>query len=307
MIRLDLTVGELKASTLFHVIDVKTSYHLLLGRPWLHENGVIPSTFHQSLKYIRNGEILKVDAETKPFTNAKSYFADAKLYLDPNSVRKVLSLKISSNHPIKEKCLELTKLTITETNKKVEPKRSSQNNASQNQPQTLKTDDRQIMQKELIMPITSIKAPNRIKPSFEEVTHEEFKGAFDPKIYKLPEKSDFDFTNSLSLGKLQPELTGEKIYGLSEEQQRLRQQGFQVEQPKVGLGFTPAEPVKIRITKKDKYSNVQHITAENAARSSVFERLGTLNHTLPFLQKISMSHVDVPCSLVLGLIRPDNK
>ncbi|PIN09088.1 hypothetical protein CDL12_18332 [Handroanthus impetiginosus] len=68
--------------------------------------------------------------------------------------------------------------------------------------------------------------------------HEEFKGAFDPKIYKLLEKSDFDFTNLSSLIKLQPQLIKEKIYGLNEEQQRLRQQEFQVKQPKVGLGFT---------------------------------------------------------------------
>ncbi|KAL0361088.1 UNVERIFIED_CONTAM: hypothetical protein Sradi_3793300 [Sesamum radiatum] len=47
MTRLDLTVGELKASTLFHIIDARTSYNLLLGRSWLHENGVVPSTLHQ--------------------------------------------------------------------------------------------------------------------------------------------------------------------------------------------------------------------------------------------------------------------
>ncbi|KAL0303464.1 UNVERIFIED_CONTAM: hypothetical protein Sradi_6214500 [Sesamum radiatum] len=78
---LDLIVGELKASTLFHVIDARTSYNLLLGRPWLHENGVVPSTLHQCFKYIKNGEIVKVDADMKPFTEAESYFADAKLTL----------------------------------------------------------------------------------------------------------------------------------------------------------------------------------------------------------------------------------
>ncbi|KAL0345812.1 UNVERIFIED_CONTAM: hypothetical protein Sradi_4412500 [Sesamum radiatum] len=53
MTRLDLTVGELKASTLFHVIDTRTSYKMLLGSPWLHENGVVPSTLHQFFKYIK--------------------------------------------------------------------------------------------------------------------------------------------------------------------------------------------------------------------------------------------------------------
>ncbi|KAL0461133.1 UNVERIFIED_CONTAM: hypothetical protein Slati_0000900 [Sesamum latifolium] len=59
-------MGELKASTLFHIIDARTSYNLLLGRPWLHENGVVSSTLHQCFKYIKNGKIVKVDAEMKP-------------------------------------------------------------------------------------------------------------------------------------------------------------------------------------------------------------------------------------------------
>ncbi|KAL0439076.1 UNVERIFIED_CONTAM: hypothetical protein Slati_2390600 [Sesamum latifolium] len=93
MTRLDLTVGELKASTLFHVIDARISYNLLLGRSWLHKNGVVPSTLHQCFKYIKNGDIVKVDADMKPFTEAKSYFADAKLYLNPNNMQEVLLSK----------------------------------------------------------------------------------------------------------------------------------------------------------------------------------------------------------------------
>ena len=46
MICLELVMGELSLNTLFHVIDAKTSYNVLLRRPWLHENGVIPSTLH---------------------------------------------------------------------------------------------------------------------------------------------------------------------------------------------------------------------------------------------------------------------
>ncbi|XP_057249938.1 uncharacterized protein LOC130591057 [Beta vulgaris subsp. vulgaris] len=40
MIRVDLSIGEMMATTVFHVIDSKTSYNLLLGRPWMHENGL---------------------------------------------------------------------------------------------------------------------------------------------------------------------------------------------------------------------------------------------------------------------------
>ncbi|KAK9665618.1 hypothetical protein RND81_14G124000 [Saponaria officinalis] len=79
MIHIDLVMGELSSATLFQVTDAKTSYKLLLGRPWLHENGVVASTLHQCLKFYRNGE-KKVNRDVKPFTEAKTNFADAKFY-----------------------------------------------------------------------------------------------------------------------------------------------------------------------------------------------------------------------------------
>ncbi|KAL0378917.1 UNVERIFIED_CONTAM: hypothetical protein Sradi_3197200 [Sesamum radiatum] len=107
MTQLNLTVGELKASTLFHIIDARTSYNLLLGRPWLHENGVVPSTLHQCFKYIKNGELIKVDADIKPFTEAESYFVDAKLYLNPDNIQEVLPSRFPVVIPAKKFTLKL--------------------------------------------------------------------------------------------------------------------------------------------------------------------------------------------------------
>ncbi|KAM2225243.1 hypothetical protein ACFXTI_019019 [Malus domestica] len=53
MIRVEMTIGELKSSTIFHTIDARTSYGLLLGRPWIYANGVVPSILHQCLKFYR--------------------------------------------------------------------------------------------------------------------------------------------------------------------------------------------------------------------------------------------------------------
>ncbi|PIN05644.1 hypothetical protein CDL12_21814 [Handroanthus impetiginosus] len=219
MIRLDLMIGELKASMLFHVIDARTSYHLLMGRPWLHENRVIPFTLHQCFKYVKNEVIMKVDADTKPFTDAESYFADSKLYLDPDSVKEVLPLKISSNHLVEERRVELSKLAMTEANGKIDS--PLPDNASQSQLKAFELDNCQSIKKGLMMPITNIHSSGPSKPSLEEV-YEEFKGVFDPKSYKLLEKSGFDFASPPSLGKLQPELTGKKIHGLTGKQQELR-------------------------------------------------------------------------------------
>ncbi|KAK4389711.1 hypothetical protein Sango_2308100 [Sesamum angolense] len=56
IIRMQLTMEDMVLSALFHVIDAKTSYNMLLGHPWLYENAVVPSTWHQCFKYCRNGE-----------------------------------------------------------------------------------------------------------------------------------------------------------------------------------------------------------------------------------------------------------
>ncbi|KAL0393045.1 UNVERIFIED_CONTAM: hypothetical protein Sradi_2527300 [Sesamum radiatum] len=46
IIRMQLTMEDMVSNALFHVIDGKTSYNMLLGRLWLHENVVVPSTWH---------------------------------------------------------------------------------------------------------------------------------------------------------------------------------------------------------------------------------------------------------------------
>ncbi|KAL0292820.1 UNVERIFIED_CONTAM: hypothetical protein Sradi_6971000, partial [Sesamum radiatum] len=91
IIRMQLTMEDMVSSALFHVIDAKTSYNMLLGRPWLHENAVVPSTWHQCFKYCRNGIVKKVLGDNKPFTEAESHFADAKYYIeDANRGKEIL-------------------------------------------------------------------------------------------------------------------------------------------------------------------------------------------------------------------------
>ena len=75
MIDLELIIGELTSNVLFHVIDAKTTYNMLLGRLWIHGNGIVPSTLHQCFKYLQSG-IKKVNADLKPFAETKAHFAD---------------------------------------------------------------------------------------------------------------------------------------------------------------------------------------------------------------------------------------
>ncbi|XP_070009798.1 uncharacterized protein [Nicotiana sylvestris] len=49
-IDLILTIGPVDFEVTFLVLDMDTSYNFLLGRPWIHAAGVVPSTLHQMVK-----------------------------------------------------------------------------------------------------------------------------------------------------------------------------------------------------------------------------------------------------------------
>ncbi|KAL0283538.1 UNVERIFIED_CONTAM: hypothetical protein Sangu_2883000 [Sesamum angustifolium] len=44
--RMNLLMEDMFSIALFHIIDAKILYNMLLGRPLRHENGVVPSTWH---------------------------------------------------------------------------------------------------------------------------------------------------------------------------------------------------------------------------------------------------------------------
>lgn len=56
-----------KTEAKFHVIVVGISYNALLGRPKIHENNVVPSWWHQCLKFIINSLEYCIKEDLKPF------------------------------------------------------------------------------------------------------------------------------------------------------------------------------------------------------------------------------------------------
>ncbi|RDY11087.1 hypothetical protein CR513_04289, partial [Mucuna pruriens] len=44
----------------FQVMDIRPAYNCLLGRPWIHEAGVIPSSLHQKVKFISNHQLISI-------------------------------------------------------------------------------------------------------------------------------------------------------------------------------------------------------------------------------------------------------
>ncbi|KAL0456014.1 UNVERIFIED_CONTAM: hypothetical protein Slati_0940600 [Sesamum latifolium] len=135
IIRLQLTMKDMVSTALFHVIDAKASYNMLLGRPWLHENAVVPSTWHQCFKYCCNGIVKKVFSDSKPFTEAESHFADAKYYIEGAKKEK-------------------------EVLPSEEPKSYSNQSTRKNDSSTIKIE----LSKDLILPLTQISLKQPSKP-----------------------------------------------------------------------------------------------------------------------------------------------
>nr|XP_011465143.1 PREDICTED: uncharacterized protein LOC101299390 [Fragaria vesca subsp. vesca] len=82
-IALQMEIGELYSDALFHVIDAPTSFNVLLGRPWLHTYGIVPSTLHQCFKFRADGVVKKVLADVDPFKGEEVNYSDAKFYKSP--------------------------------------------------------------------------------------------------------------------------------------------------------------------------------------------------------------------------------
>ncbi|XP_077248155.1 uncharacterized protein LOC143887831 [Tasmannia lanceolata] len=47
----------------FQVLDIKASFLLLFGCPWLHMVGVVPSTLHQNLKFVHKNRVITVKGD----------------------------------------------------------------------------------------------------------------------------------------------------------------------------------------------------------------------------------------------------
>ncbi|XP_039130916.1 LOW QUALITY PROTEIN: uncharacterized protein LOC120267326 [Dioscorea cayenensis subsp. rotundata] len=91
-ITLPLKFGKIISDVKFHVIDADASYKALLGRPWIHENRMVPSTLHQCMKYMVDGEEHRIDGEIQPFGVHEIHYEDTKYYLGISKGGKISNL-----------------------------------------------------------------------------------------------------------------------------------------------------------------------------------------------------------------------
>ena len=54
----------------FTVLDILVTYALLLGRPWYYILEGVPSTVHQKVKFLLDGEVITIDASMSKIVSA---------------------------------------------------------------------------------------------------------------------------------------------------------------------------------------------------------------------------------------------
>ena len=59
---IELLIGSTTFTTLFQVFRIPTSFNLLLGRPWIHRAGAIPSSLYQKVKFIHDGQVVTMQS-----------------------------------------------------------------------------------------------------------------------------------------------------------------------------------------------------------------------------------------------------
>ncbi|OMO57946.1 hypothetical protein CCACVL1_25645 [Corchorus capsularis] len=76
-----LEIGSIPFNLMFQVLDIDPSYSCLLGRPWIHMAGAVPSTLHQKVKFMTADKLVVVNGQEDMIvaqTNATPYIEAAE-------------------------------------------------------------------------------------------------------------------------------------------------------------------------------------------------------------------------------------
>ena len=60
---LELLIGPVVFQVLFQILRILVSFNLLLGRPWIHNDGTIPFSLHLKVKFIHDGQVITISSK----------------------------------------------------------------------------------------------------------------------------------------------------------------------------------------------------------------------------------------------------
>ncbi|TYK01205.1 uncharacterized protein E5676_scaffold2044G00510 [Cucumis melo var. makuwa] len=212
---------------------------------------------HPCFKFYQDG-IKKVEADSNPFSEAESHFADAKFYLKNDNSPEAVPVEIPLVN--REDNLQLKSLASREPHKSIGTFHSGK--VLKESFTTLLT---KITKQEIKIDLTEASLPQR-----------RMKDGLDPKAYKLMAKVGYEFTmhtefKSLKIDK-QPEL--------SSIQKKLLRERHAIPVSRKGLGYKSPEPIRIIRKGKKKVVDNNHITVEEV--DCMEEKEGSSHRTSTF-------------------------
>ena len=71
-IEIEIQIGSCTFNVEFQVMDISHSYNYLLERPWIHIAGAVPSTLHQKIKFVTEGQLVCISVEEDMIAAASS-------------------------------------------------------------------------------------------------------------------------------------------------------------------------------------------------------------------------------------------
>ena len=95
-------IGPVRYSILFQVLRIQSSFNLLLGRPWIHETGALPSSLHQKVKFIHEGRIITIQSDRDVITSSEPMLqinhSEDDLYLIGFTFDEVQVVSLEDDH-----------------------------------------------------------------------------------------------------------------------------------------------------------------------------------------------------------------
>ena len=89
LIILPVQVGPVEKHIVFQMLDILLAYNLFLGCPCLHDMQVVPSTYHQCVKFLHNGTEVIISGDNaisiNTLTAAETFIPHNKLAHDPQA------------------------------------------------------------------------------------------------------------------------------------------------------------------------------------------------------------------------------
>ena len=76
-IEIEMQIGPCTFNVEFQVIDISPSNNCLLGRPWIHIARAVPSTLHQKIKFVTEGQLVCIFAEEDMIASSRTPYVEA--------------------------------------------------------------------------------------------------------------------------------------------------------------------------------------------------------------------------------------